>query len=107
MGYNKPVKLSSKKILRNLRSGNLVRNKKIINEYNQVWRKASSNVISKVHITLAQRNISKDTLRIILRAISDDNEQKLCQVLLKGFEKEMSHIENLTWKSLYSIKYPN
>lgn len=63
-------------------------------------------VLTKINTELVTKNIPKDAMKITLRAISKNNEQKLCDLLMKGFESEMSYIVQLTWKSNYSIKYP-
>ena len=105
--YGMPMKSSSKRILSNARRGIVKNDKKTINEYNLKWRKASSAAISQMHVNLAAKNIPKEVMQLVLRALSDNSEQELCLIILKGFEKELSHIEKLTWKSLYSVKYPN
>lgn len=105
--FDKTIPVSSNRVLSNLRSGDLVRRQRIVQEYKQIWAKTSQSVLTKVNTELAAKNIPKIAMQIALRALSDNNEQNLCELLMKGFESEMSHIAVLTWKSNYSIKYPS
>jgi len=105
--FGKPIPASSIKSLSNLRAGNLVARKTMINEYKQLWEKTSRTVLTNINFDLTSKNIPKEAMQIILRAASNNNEQKLCELLMKGFESKMSYITGLTWKSNYSIKYPN
>lgn len=104
--FGKPIPVSSQKILSNLREGNLVAKQKIASEYKQLWQKTSQSVLTKLNSELTSKKIPKEAVQIILRAISNDNPQVLCELLEKGFEDKMSHITKLTWKSNYSIKFP-
>ncbi len=105
--YDKPAPASSVKILNNLRGGDLVSKKSIVNEYNKIWRETSQAVATTLNYELTARNIIKEALKIVLRASAKDSQQKLCLALLKGFEDKMSYITGLTWKSNYAIPYPN
>jgi len=105
--FDRPAPSSSIKILANLRTGKPVARQTIIDEYNNVWRETSREVAINLNQILAGKHIPKQALQLILRASSDDNQQKLCDALMKGFEDKMSYIANLTWKSNYLIKYPN
>jgi len=105
--FDKRVPSSSIKALNNLRSGDLVARKTMVTEYNQLWNKTCHKVLNDLGFELSSKNIPKEAMQLILRAASDDNEQKLCELLMKGFEGKMSHITRLTWKSNYSIRYPN
>ena len=105
--FGKPIPASSQKILSNLREGNLVAKQKILSEYKQLWQKSSQSVLTKLNTELTSKKIPKEAVQIILRAISNDKPQVLCDLLVKGFEDKMSHITALTWKSNYSIKFPS
>ena len=105
--FDKPIPVSSQRILSNLREGNVVAKQKKVNEYKQLWQKTSQSVLTKLNTELTTKNIPKEAVQIILRAISKDSPQVLCELLLKGFEDKMSHITQLTWKSNYSIKFPS
>lgn len=105
--FGKPVPASSQRILSNLREGNLVAKQKKVEDYKQLWQKTSQSVLIKLNTELTSKNTPKEAIQIILRAISNDNPLVLCELLLKGFEDKMSHITQLTWKSNYSIKFPN
>lgn len=105
--FDKPIPVSSQRILSNLRAGNHVAKQNIVNEYKQLWQKTSQSVLTKLNTELTTKNIPKEAVQIILRAISNDNPQVLCDLLEKGFEDKMSYITQLTWKSNYSIKFPS
>lgn len=105
--FDKAIPTSSQRILSNLRVGNLVAKQKMANEYKQLWQKTSQSVLTKLNTELASKKIPKEAVQIILRAISNDSPQALCELLMKGFEDKMSHITGLTWKSNYSIKFPS
>ena len=105
--FGKCAPSSSIKALNNLRSGDLVARKTMIAEYNQLWTKTSHKVLNDLEFELVSKGIPKEAMQLILRAASDDNEQKLCELLMRGFEEKMSYITRLTWKSNYSIRYPN
>jgi len=105
--FGKQIPASSQKILSNLREGNLVAKQNIVSEYKQLWQKTSQSVLTKLNSELTSKKIPKEAVQIILRAISNDNPKVLCELLAKGFEDKMSHITKLTWKSNYSIKFPN
>ncbi len=104
--FNKPVPTASQTILRNIRSGGLVRNPSIVQEYNKVWNEATSKVVAKINTDALSAQVPKDAIKIILRAFSDGSEQKLCEMLLRSFENQFEPIPKITWKSNYKIKYP-
>ena len=105
--FNKPLLGSSNKILLNIREGGVVANVRAKDEYKKVWEKTSRTVLSKVTTELSTKGIPDDALKILLRAAANNSEQKLCELIMVGFEDKMSLITRMTWKSNYSIKYPN
>ncbi len=104
--FNKPAPQPSLRILHNLRSGGLVRDKSIVKEYKAVWRKTSMSVIARLNANNFSGQSSEKAVKYILRAIANNNEQKLCLLILKGFENKFTYIEKPIWKSRYSINYP-
>ena len=91
----------------NIREGGVVANVRAKDEYKKVWEKTSRTVLSKVTTELSTKGIPDDALKILLRAAANNSEQKLCELIMVGFEDKMSLITRMTWKSNYSIKYPN
>lgn len=104
--YGNAIPASSMRILSNIREGQVVAKQRIVTEYKQLWSKTSQDVLSKINALLATNGIPKEALQIALRAISNNNAQMLCEMLLRGFEDKLSNIVKITWKSNYSIKYP-
>ena len=105
--FNKPIPNSSQRILLNIRSGGLVANLSAVTEYKKVWENTSRAVLSKIDIELRLKNIPKDAMKVVLRSSANNNEQVLCELIMKGFESKMSNITNLTWKRNYGIRFPN
>jgi len=105
--FDKPIPVSSKRVLSNMRRGMVVVKKEIIDEHNKLWSKTSKNVITKLNAELVTKKIPQDAMKILLRAIANNNEQKLCELILKGFEKEFSSVVKITWRNNYKIKFPN
>ena len=106
MGIYMPTPTASQAVIRNIRSGNLVRSPSVIQEYNKVWQEASRGVINKINSATISAQVPKDAIKIILRAIADDNKQKLCEMLLRNFESQFDPIPKITWNSNYKIQYP-
>lgn len=104
--YDKPIPSASMRIISNLRNTAPVAKPGTIREYNQLWKKTSSDTIVKIITELAAKNIPSKALKIALRALSNNNPVMLCDLIMKGFERKLSPIVVLTWKSNYSIKYP-
>lgn len=104
--FDKPVPSASMRILSNLRNTAPVAKPSTIREYNQLWKKTSSDTIVKITTELVTKNVPSEILKITLRAIAKNNPVELCELIMKGFESKLSTITVLTWKSNYSIKYP-
>lgn len=104
--FNKPIPNSSQRILSNIRKGGLVANQSAITEYKKVWESTSRSVSNKIDVELRLKNIPKDAMKVVLRAAANNNEQALCELIMKGFESEMSNITNITWKRNYNIRFP-
>lgn len=108
--FNKPVPTASNHMLSNLRSagprGGPTRSPAVVKEYNKVWQETSRKVMSQINVGLTSKNVPNDAVKIILRATGNNKEQKLCEMLLRGFEDQFNSIPKITWKSLYKIRFP-
>jgi len=105
--YNKPIPTSSKKILINSKNSFPVSSDKEIKEKQKAWKNTSQAVIKNINHYLITNGISKDVFKLLLQAMSEGSAQKLCTLLLKGFEKEFKdYPSKAVWKSNYSIRFP-
>ncbi len=57
--FNMPTPTSSPAVMRNIRSGGLVRSPSIIQEYNKVWQEASRSVINKINSATISAQVPK------------------------------------------------
>ena len=105
--FNKPILTGSKKIIFQAKTGTPKVSPKELIEEEKAWRKSSQDVVNKMNTIAISNNIPKEAIKIFLRAIADNNEQKLCEILLKGFEKEFNTTVVNIWKSNYKVRYPN
>lgn len=107
--FDKPIPLSSKKIIYNARHSAPVRPEGEIQEMNNIWKKTSQSAVNELNNFILANNISKDIFKILLRSLADNNEQKLCEIIMKGYDNNISsfHVKQV-WQSNYrTIKYPN
>lgn len=105
--FDKPILTSSKKIMLQAKTGMPKVDVKELIEYEKSWKKASQDVVNKMSTIAINNNIPKEAIKIFLRAIADNNEQKLCEIFLKGFEREFNTTVINIWKSNYKVRYPN
>ena len=105
--FNKPILTGSKKIIFQAKTGTPKVSPKELIEEEKAWRKSSQDVVNKMNTIAVSNNIPKEAIKIFLRAIADNNEQKLCEILLKGFEEEFNTTVVNIWKSNYKVRYPN
>jgi Mg2+/Co2+ transporter CorB len=106
--YDKPVPLLSRRIIYNARHSAPVQPVSEIKVMHDVWKKTSQSVISEINNLILVNNISKYTFKIFLRAISDNKEQKLCELIMMGYDQVITsfHVKQV-WQSNYRlIKYP-
>jgi len=99
--------IGSKRLILQAKTGMPRVDSKELIEYEKTWRKSSQDVVNKMNSVAINNNIPKEALQVFLRVIADNNEQKLCEILMKGFEKQFSFIELRVWKSNYNLRYPN
>lgn len=107
--FEKPIPISSQRFIYNARHTAPVSPMSEINEMHNAWKKASQSVLKEIDNHLQVNNFSKEVFKILLRAMGDNNELKLCELLLKGYESKFSSFHaKAVWKSHYkSIRYPN
>lgn len=103
--FDKPRPISSPRILSNLKSGPYT-SVKSIDEYNKVWKETSISVIAKLEQICLQKKIKKHHLKTIFKALGQGSQEKLSVMILKGFEKEFSHVTKHIWASNYSVVFP-
>lgn len=107
--FDKPIPTSSKTIIRNARHSAPVRPASEIQEMHDTWKKTSQSAIAELNNFLLVNNIPKDIFKILFRSLSDNNEQKLCEIIMKGYDSNISsfHVKQV-WQSNYrTIRYPN
>ncbi len=105
--FNKPIPISSPRIISNSKNRFPVASHNEITEKHTAWKKASQSVIKEIDQFVLSNNLTKNSFQLLLQAMSDGNQQKLCDFLLRGYEKEFKgYHSKAVWKSNYSIKYP-
>lgn len=106
--FSKPIPKSSQRIILNSQTRFPVASREQIQEKHSAWLKASQSATKELENYLNQNRIKKEVFQLLLRSLADNNEQKLCELFLKGFEKHFSdfHTKNV-WRSNYSIRFPN
>lgn len=105
--FNKPIPTASPKIMSNSKNTFPVSSAHQMQEKRNAWKKASESVLRELNNLAITNKIPKDAFKILLRALSDNNEQKLCELILKGYEKEFTDFHSkAVWKSNYSIRFP-
>jgi hypothetical protein len=104
--FDKPILPGSKRVMSNIRSGSYQTPKSRIPKREQAWQKSSQDALNKMRSVAAEKNIPIKGLKAFFRMISDNNPQKCCEMLLRGFEKEFSGAPLPIWRANYSIKYP-
>lgn len=105
--FNKPIPTSSPRIMSNSRSGNIVSSQSKMLDKKNAWKKASDSAVREMNNICLTYKVKKEFLQVLLRALGDNNEQKLCELILKGYEKQFSEFSvKAVWKSNYSIKFP-
>ncbi len=76
----------------------------------QAWKVAKDSTWQNIHQTVLDRRVSGSNYRAYLRACGDDQKQKFCTLILKGFEGELKGKNPGvfdTWVRNYNVLYPN
>lgn len=106
--FNQPSPAGSNTILRNIRSGVLVRKPGVVDEYGQVWRETATKVKKILDKIVVEKSIQKKQLQFVLKALGNGNPQQLNLALLRGFEDKVdSYQHKMVWRSNYKIAYPH
>ena len=103
--FDKLKSTSSPRILSNLTSGPYTTTKDVA-EYHKVWRETSISVLTKLELICIQKKIKKQYLKTVFKALGQGSPEKLSVLILKGFEKEFSHVAKHIWSSNYSVVFP-
>lgn len=105
--FNRAIPTSSPRIMSNSRNQAPVSNPHQMQEKIKAWKKASDSVLRELNNLAITNKIPKDALKLLIRAMADNNEQKLCALILKGYEKQFSDFHSkAVWKSNYKILFP-
>lgn len=105
--YNQPIPSSSPTIIRNSRTRAPVSTEKQIEEKHRAWRRASDSVINELNKVCEANNMKPEDLKLLLRAMSDGDDKKLCDTLLRGYEGEFREFASrAVWISNYTVRYP-
>lgn len=104
--YDQMIPLSSPTVLRNITAGQVRAKAWDIQQRDKAWKTASDSVLQRLNKEIKSKDIEKQTLQLMLKALSDNNMQKLSLSVLKGFENKLSVFELPVWKSNYKISYP-
>ncbi|MCW8934916.1 MAG: hypothetical protein OQK98_09340 [Gammaproteobacteria bacterium] len=104
--YGDIIPTRSPTVLRNITPGVVKAKAWDIQQRDKAWKAASDSVIHRLNSEIKNKNVKKETLQLIFKALSDNNKQKLTLNVLKGFEKQLSVFELPVWKNNYKIVYP-
>jgi len=104
--YDDIIPSRSPTVLRNITTGKIRAKAWDIQQRDKAWKAASDAVLYRLNSEIKNKNIKKETLQLVFKALSDDNKQKLALNVLRGFEKKLSVFELPVWKSNYNIAYP-
>jgi len=106
--FDKPVLSKSTRTISNLKSGSIsvVKSHNDLAIYHKTWWEASTKTINGLKNTCIERNIQPNHLKAIFKSFGDGKPEKLCHLLLTGFESQFGHTTKHIWRSTYSIVYP-
>lgn len=104
--FDRPVASGSSRVLSNISSGAIQKRQRATTEYNNVWRETSSSVLNKLNVVCEQKNIPKNHIKAIFRALGENNPDKLCAEILVHFEKDFDGVTRHIWRRNYSIRFP-
>ncbi len=104
--YGDNIPTRSPTILRNITTGIIQAKAWDIQKRDKAWKSASDAALYNLNNKIKSKNIKKETMQLIFKALSNNDKQKLNVAILTGFENQLSPIEKITWKSNYKIQYP-
>lgn len=75
----------------------------------KAWKDASDSALENIRksIESPKGEHDKRTLQLVFKALGENNRQKLCLRILKGFAEDMQPIPKRVFESEYKILYPN
>ncbi len=103
--FDEPRPISSPTILFNITTGPYTSTKDS-DRYDKIWMETSISVITKLEQVCLQEKINKLHLKTAFKALGQGSPTNLSLMILKGFEKEFSHVTQHIWASNYSITFP-
>ncbi len=77
--------------------------------YDEAWKKARSSALRTLEQTAREQKVSIASYKAFLRAMGEDNRQKLCRSILEGLEGELKGRNPsmlISWRSNYKLEYP-
>ncbi len=106
--FEKPIPNGSKRTLDNLQSGSgpVVRDHAKLAQYHKVWSDTANQVVRRLEETCRAKNIPKNDLKMVFRALGRGNAQQLCKELLLSFEGQFGHTTKHIWRSNCNWAYP-
>ena len=105
--FDDKIPTQSKRIINNLQEGRYQVDDETVQERHKTWRKTRERTLQIINRVAKENDISPDALKVVYRALGEDNREVLCLKILKGFEPQIYHTAKNIWKSTYDIKYPN
>ena len=97
----------SRQVLFNLHHGMPAANQASLVDYADAWKLTVNEIYDQLYAETYHRNIQKDSIQLLLKAICNGKRINLCLKLLNGFEREIGGSIVSIWRSYYSVFYPN
>jgi predicted RNA-binding protein len=101
--FDKPIPQSSPKIMYRLKhdpAESIARRKK-------AWMNASKSALVALRAEAKKRKVNENSLKLLYRALGQDNAKTLCLSIMKGLESKLSPIEKITWNGNLKVLYPD
>ncbi len=94
----------SSRIIENVKAG--PHTPDTLRSYHKAWSEASKSAVRELEDTVRKLKTRSNSYQILLRALGEDNRQKLCRTLLDGFTPQLRGTALKVWNSNLSILYP-
>lgn len=106
--FDDPIPKKSKRLTQNRTSGFPQASQSELEALQKAWAKASKRALKTIKKIADEQNVSQEALKVVYRAIGDNDRKNLCLKIMKGFEPKISnrHARKI-WVSNYKVKYPN
>jgi len=97
--FDKPIPTGSNRILariKGLPTSTIIKNK-------QTWLNVSRATVKSLNAEALKRNTSEANLKLLYRALSDNNPRTLCHLLMEELTSKLDTIQKINWdlKTLY------